>query len=75
MRNKGLRMCVICRCHKEKSQLIRICNVNSNFKIDISSKIQARGFYICKDKSCIEKIQKNKNYSLELKSELLELDI
>ena len=29
-------------------------------------KIQARGFYVCKTKECIEKLSKNKKYDIEI---------
>ena len=51
MRNKGLRMCVICRAHKPKSELIRIVYSN-DIVIDEKQKSQCRGIYICKDKNC-----------------------
>ena len=54
------RMCVICRERKNKSDLIRIVRNNQNeVKIDKNGKEQGRGAYICKDKSCLEKLKKS----------------
>lgn len=54
------RMCVICRKRKNKSDLIRIVRNNQNeVKIDKNGKEQGRGAYICKDRSCLEKLKKS----------------
>lgn len=54
------RMCVICRERKNKSDLIRIVRNNQNeVKIDKNGKEQGRGAYICKDRSCLEKLKKS----------------
>ena len=53
-------MCVICRERKNKSDLIRIVRNNQNeVKIDKNGKEQGRGAYICKDRSCLEKLKKS----------------
>ena len=61
MRNKAFtRQCCACRCHKDKSELIRLVAIDGEVVIDVNSNIQGRGVYICKDANCI-KIAKKKN--------------
>lgn len=66
MRNKGLRMCVVCKSHKVKNDLIRIVKQNDKETVDETYKAQTRGFYVCKDSVCIERFNKNKKYDLKL---------
>lgn len=79
MARECIRMCVVCRAHKNKSELIRIVHSNDGFIVDKTGKINARGFYICNEQDCINKIEKNKflnrifhkNFDNEVYSKLL----
>lgn len=49
-----LRKCIACNENKDKCNLIRIVkNKENDIKIDYSGKLDGRGAYICKEKSCI----------------------
>lgn len=68
---KILRMCVVCREMKEKSQLIRINKTkNGEISLDLTGKKDGRGAYICKDGDCINKLDKNKAFNRAYKSQV-----
>jgi uncharacterized protein len=52
------RTCVICRHKKNKSELLRFVVLRNEPVFDLIGKFQARGFYVCDENSCIEKIDK-----------------
>lgn len=59
MKKEPLRMCIICRQSKPKKELIRIVKNKQNIiSVDETYKLQGRGAYICKDITCIDKLQK-----------------
>ena len=60
------RMCVCCRRKDEKSSFFRMAQKDKKYIFDKEMKIQARGFYVCKTKECIEKLSKNKKYNIEI---------
>lgn len=60
------RMCVCCRRKGEKSSFFRIAQRDKKYVFDKEMKIQARGFYVCKMKECIERLSKNKKYDIEI---------
>lgn len=60
------RMCVCCRRKGEKSSFFRMAQRDKKYVFDKEMKIQARGFYICKMKECIERLSKNKKYDIEI---------
>lgn len=53
-----LRMCVVCRTMKPKTELYRAVLCENGVKIDLSGKAHGRGAYICKTGGCIEKMDK-----------------
>ncbi len=57
-RNKFLRTCIICREPKEKDDLYRFTIVNGEVTLDYYKKLEGRGFYVCKNKECLEKLNK-----------------
>ena len=58
---ESLRMCIACREMKDKRQLIRIVkNKDNEIFIDSTGKKNGRGAYICKNETCISKMQKQK---------------
>ena len=61
------RMCVVCRTRKDKSDLIRIENVNGEAKISNKKDDGTRGVYFCFDRSCIQKGKKTKVLNIALK--------
>ena len=66
----SLRMCVVCRQMKSKSELLRTVKVKGEDpRIDLTFKAQGRGAYICKDKKCIESAEKRKVFERALKGE------
>lgn len=67
-----VRTCLACRDKKEKKNLFRISKFENKYIFDATNKIQARGVYICKKISCIEKFSKNKKYNIE-KEELIKM--
>lgn len=60
------RMCVCCRRKGEKDSFFRVAQKDKKYVFDKEMKIQARGFYVCKMKECIEKLSKNKKYDIEI---------
>ena len=60
------RMCVCCRRKGEKDSFFRVAQKDKKYVFDKEMKIQARGFYVCKTKECIEKLAKNKKYEIEI---------
>ena len=56
------RMCVICRQMFPKNQLIRIVNTPGGVVVDKTGKLNGRGIYLCKSKSCLNKALKSKGF-------------
>ena len=55
-----MRMCTGCREMKPKKELIRVVKTTDNqIKLDKTGKLNGRGAYICKDKSCLNKAHKS----------------
>ncbi len=54
-----MRMCVACRQMKPKIELIRVVKTpEGEILASAGAKVNGRGAYICRDKTCIEKAQK-----------------
>ena len=54
------RMCVVCRTHKDKRDLLRVVyHKEEGLLIDTTGKKNGRGAYICKDIACVEKAEKS----------------
>lgn len=54
-----IRCCVACKCRKEKKDFTRIvANSKGKAIIDKNQNINSRGIYICKEKKCINNLQK-----------------
>ena len=56
-----IRTCIACRNKKQKNELLRIVSQNGLAIVDDKQKTNARGMYICNDKSCISKLLKAKD--------------
>ncbi len=50
------RTCVVCRKKSNKQNFFRVAEQQDKFILDVSHKINARGFYICKNKNCVSNI-------------------
>lgn len=78
MKNIPQRMCVVCREMKGKPDLIRIVlnSTTEKAEIDSTGKKNGRGAYVCKNKECIENLQKrkvlNRTFSTNINEELYE---
>ena len=75
-----MRSCVVCSNKADKSELIRLIIVENNLFFDISQKIQARGYYVCYDLNCINKITTKKrrfkeSFEFDKKENLVRLKI
>ena len=65
------RMCVVCRSHKEKRELLRVVlNKEEGMCVDVTGKKNGRGAYICKDMACIDKAEKSDALSRAFKREV-----
>ena len=55
------RKCVVCRGQSDKKTLLRIVkNKEGQIFVDKTGKANGRGAYVCKNKECFEKLQKQK---------------
>ncbi|MDO5048044.1 MAG: YlxR family protein [Anaerococcus sp.] len=65
------RKCIICGQLKDKKDLLRIVkNKEEGILIDNSGKKNGRGAYICKDKSCIDKVRKSSKLNKVFKEKI-----
>lgn len=54
-------MCIACRELKDKRELLRVVkNSDGEIFIDLTSKAQGRGAYICDKSECIAKLRKQR---------------
>ena len=68
--SKETRTCIGCRKKDNKHNLIRIVNLKENgLVIDLRNKAQGRGFYICKNEECLNRVLKNKSLKLNISEE------
>lgn len=72
-----MRMCTACREMKPKAQLIRIVKTpEGEIKPDDTGKLNGRGAYICREKSCFEKAVKSNSlaraFSMQISPEVYE---
>ena len=75
MQKERLRMCIICREHSDKKELLRIVkNKDDEIFVDKTGKANGRGAYICKSKECFQKLKKtrglNRAFRCEIKDEV-----
>lgn len=75
MQKERLRMCIICREHSDKKELLRIVkNKDSEIFVDKTGKANGRGAYICKNPECFQKLRKtrglNRAFRCEIKDEV-----
>ncbi len=72
-RNKFLRTCIVCRESKEKDYLYRFTIVEDEVILDYYKKLGGRGFYVCKNKGCLEKLNR-KIIAKSIKKENFNID-
>ena len=71
MTNKPQRMCIVCRTHEEKRQLIRVVrSPNGMVTVDLTGKANGRGAYICMNKDCFAKSKKTNALGRALKCDI-----
>ena len=65
------RTCIGCNSKKDKKELLRIVkNKNGEINIDLTSKMDGRGIYICRNEECLNKAIKNKKISRTFEMEI-----
>lgn len=68
-----LRKCIGCQEMKEKKQLIRILKTpEDQMVIDVTGKMNGRGAYLCKSRTCFDLAVKNKGIERSFKSKVPE---
>ena len=71
MQKERLRMCIVCREHSDKKELLRIVkNKEGQIFVDKTGKANGRGAYICKSKECLNKLKKSRGLNRAFKCEV-----
>ena len=71
MQKERLRMCIVCREHSDKKELLRIVkNKDGQIFVDKTGKANGRGAYICKSKECLNKLKKLRGLNRAFKCEV-----
>lgn len=71
MQKERLRMCIVCREHSDKKELLRIVkNKDGQIFVDKTGKANGRGAYICKSKECLNKLKKSRGLNRAFKCEV-----
>lgn len=52
------RMCVVCRRKTDKKKLMRFVLLDSEIVFDLNYDIEKRGYYVCDDNGCLQKLEK-----------------
>lgn len=61
MKKIPMRMCVVCRNMVDKRDLVRIIRTKEGeYSLDVTSKANGRGAYVCKNTECFEKMIKTR---------------
>ena len=64
-------MCIVCREHSDKKELLRIVkNKEGQIFVDKLGKANGRGAYICKSKECLNKLRKSRGLNRAFKREV-----
>ena len=53
------RTCVVCRKKSDKKKLMRFVLLDSDIVLDLNCKIEKRGYYVCDDNDCLQKLEKS----------------
>ena len=62
-----LRMCVVCRQMKPKTDLLRVVKKDGVVSVDTLGKLPGRGAYICRGNNCCEKFEKQRSFERAFK--------
>ena len=62
------RTCVVCRKKSEKKKLMRFVLLDSEIVLDLNYKIEKRGYYVCDDNDCLQKLGKRVKKILKSRS-------
>ena len=63
-----LRMCVVCRAMKPKSECVRVVKQDDEtYLIDVTGKANGRGAYVCNNKDCLDKCVKTRAFNRAFK--------
>ena len=64
-----LRMCVVCRKMLPKNECFRVVkSTDGSYVLDTTGKLNGRGAYVCKDKTCLDKCVKTHAFNRSFKS-------
>ena len=65
------RMCLGCREHKDKKELVRVVrSPEGEVSVDLTGRKNGRGAYICRSADCLKKARKQKAISKALNCEI-----
>ena len=65
------RMCLGCREHKDKKELVRVVrSPEGEVSVDLTGRKNGRGAYICRSRDCLKKARKQKAISRALNCEI-----
>lgn len=54
MKEKNQRLCVVCRTHKDRQDLIRVARYRDQIQVDWQQKADGRGAYVCRNEACLQ---------------------
>ena len=52
------RTCVVCRKKMDKKKLMRFVLLDSEIVFDLNCVMENRGYYVCDDNSCLQKLER-----------------
>ena len=65
------RMCLGCREHKDKKELVRVVrSPEGEVSVDLTGRKNGRGAYICRSRDCLKKARKQKAISRAFNCEI-----
>ena len=53
-----IRSCVICKTKDDQENLIRFAFIKNEIVFDLKRRIAARGYYVCDNNECLQKLDK-----------------
>ncbi len=68
---KNIRRCIVCKCHDDKSNMIRFCkNVSGDVIIDDTKMADGRGVWVHNSDECINKLIKKRMLNAAFKKDV-----
>ena len=67
-----LRTCCVCKTKQDKHNMTRIVNNNNNYIIDDKKQSNGKATYVCKNKQCIDTLEKKKSLNRAFKTNVSE---